>query len=153
MACMTRVTSRRTATNAAALQVRVLGPESSLPTAGDVRRLFSDRALTRARRERLLGLSKVVATVGPRLVGVALFERANDEIRVHELALEPDLCFSTHDILRQLLDALELACLASGGRRLVLLPSAVIAVSPLERLGYRVVSEGCAGAWLEKRFM
>jgi hypothetical protein len=92
----------------------------------------------------------VLATHGPRLVGLSSFERVNDEIRVHEFAFETDPYFSPQDILRPVLEALELACLASGGRRIVLLPQAVVALSPLERLGYRLVNEGCAGAWLEK---
>jgi hypothetical protein len=92
----------------------------------------------------------VLATHGPRLVGLSSFERVNDDVRVHEFAFDPDSQFSPHVILRQLLEALELACLASGGRRLVLLPQAVLAVSPFERLGYNLVNEGCAGAWLEK---
>jgi hypothetical protein len=132
--------------------VRVVGPDSVQPGAADLRRLFSHRMLTRARRERLARSARVIATYRSRTVGLASFERTNDEIRVHEFAFEPDLCFSTQDILRQLLDALELACLASGGRRLVLLPQAVVAVSPLERLGYHLINEGCAGAWLEKTF-
>jgi hypothetical protein len=149
---MMRAVSRQTIGESAALQVRVVGPESSAPAAADLRRLFSHRLLTRGRRDRLARSAKVVAAYEGRIVGLASFERTQDEIRVHEFAFEPDLCFSAQDILRQLLDALELACLASGGRRLVLLPQAVVAVSPLERLGYRLIHEGCAGAWLEKTF-
>ena len=149
---MTRATTRRTANEIGALQVRVVGPDSALPSLGELRRLLATRGLTRARRDRLARSAKVLAATDGHLVGLASFERTNDEIRVHEFAFEPDICFTPQDILRQLLDALELACLASGGRRLVLLPNAVIAVSPLERLGYRVVNEGCAGAWLEKTF-
>jgi hypothetical protein len=149
---MIRTMTRASAGEAAALQVRVVGPDSAAPSAADIRRLLLQRPLSRVRRDRLVHAAKVIATVGSRVVGLASYERINDEIRVHELAFEPDVCFSTQDILRQLLDALELACLASGGRRLVLLPQAVVAVSPLERLGYHLINEGCAGAWLEKTF-
>jgi hypothetical protein len=45
-----------------------------------------------------------------------------------------------------------MACLAGGCQRVVLLPAAVVATTALERLGYEVVAEGCAGGWLEKRF-
>jgi hypothetical protein len=147
-----RVASRRAANDIGALQVRVVGPDSVLPSSTDLRRLFNSRSLTRARRDRVARSAKVLAAFESRVVGMAVFERTADEIRVHEFAFEPDLCFSPQDILRQLLDALELACLASGGRRLVLLPTAVVAVTPLERLGYRLVNEGCAGAWFEKNF-
>jgi hypothetical protein len=149
---MMRAVSRPGVSDATALQVRVVGPDSPTPTPLEVRRLFSHRLLSRARRERLARSAKVLAACDGRIIGLASFERGGDDIRVHEFAFEPDLSFSTQDILRQLLDALELACLASGGRRLVLLPNAIVAVSPLERLGYRIVNEGCAGAWLEKTF-
>lgn len=147
-----RAASRILATDASTLQVRVVGPESVMPTAPDLRRLFASRNLSRSRRERVARCAKVLATWNGRVVGLAAFDRTADEIRVHELAFEPDFCYSPPDILRHLLDALELACLASGGRRLVLLPHAVVAVTPLERLGYHLVNEGCAGAWLEKSF-
>lgn len=92
----------------------------------------------------------MLATHGTQLVGLASYERTDDELRVHEIAVDPDLSFGPSDILRQLLDAVELAALAGGCRRVVLLPSAVVAVEPFERLGYRIVNERCAGAWLEK---
>jgi hypothetical protein len=148
-----RVSPRSVASDVGTLQVRVVGPESGVPTNADLRRLFASRALTRSRRERAARCAKVLASYGARVVGMAAFDRTADEIRVHEIAFEPDVCFSPPDILRHLLDALELACLASGGRRLVLLPHAVVAVTPLERLGYHLVNEGCAGAWLEKSFL
>jgi hypothetical protein len=134
------------------LQVRVVGPDSPAVNPVDVRRLFAGRLLTKTRRERFARSPKVLASQGSRVIGLASFERENDEIRVHEFAFSHELGFSTKDVLRRLLDALELACLASGGRRLVLLPQAIVAVGPLERLGYHLVNEGCAGAWLEKTF-
>jgi hypothetical protein len=51
-------------------------------------------------------------------------------------------------VLDALLDAIELAALAAGCRRVVLIPSG--AAADLERRGYVVVREGCAGAWIEK---
>ncbi len=147
-----RAASRSLATDLGSLQVRVVGPESKPLTTAELRRLFGPHTLPRSRRDRIARCAKVVAAIDARIVGMAAFDRTADEIRVHELAVAPDVCFSPPDILRQLLDAVELACLASGGRRLVLLPHAVVAVTPLERLGYRLINEGCAGAWLEKRF-
>ncbi len=133
-----------------AIHVRVVGPDSALPSAMDLRRLFPPATLTQARRERLQRCAKVVAVAGAQVVGLASFESWNDDIRLHELACDPTVSCSAADIVRQLLDALELACLASGSRRIVLLPQAVVSATPFERLGYRVVHEGCAGAWLEK---
>lgn len=140
------------AENFPTLQVRVLGPDSTLLTPADLRRLFTGRSLSRPRRERVLTGHKVVALLGPRIVGLAAFERTADEIRVYELALEPSLAFGAYDIVRSLLDALELASLAGGCRRLVLLPAAIVAAGPLERLGFRVTAERTAGGWLEKHF-
>ncbi|MCL4848012.1 MAG: hypothetical protein KJ066_15835 [Acidobacteria bacterium] len=134
------------------LQIRVLGPDSSLLSPIDLRRLFSGRSLSRPRRDRILTGHKVVALLGRRVVGLAAFERTTDEIRVYELALEPSLAFGAYDIVRSLLEALELASLAGGCRRLVLLPAAIVAAGPLERLGFRVTSERTAGGWLEKHF-
>ena len=136
----------------APLTVRVVGPESASIGAADLRRLFAGRSLSRARRERLATARRVLVLTGQRIVGLAAFDRSDDEVRVCELAVEPNICFSVQDILRQLLDALELACLAGGARRVVLLPAAVVAATTLERLGYETVAEGCAGGWLEKRF-
>jgi hypothetical protein len=136
----------------AALAVRIVGPESPAIGPADLRRLFAGRTLSRVRRERLATARRVVVLQGQRVIGLAAFDRWDDELRVCELAVEPTICFGAHDILRQLLDALELACLAGGARRVILLPAAVVAATTLERLGYEPVAEGCAGGWLEKRF-
>jgi hypothetical protein len=142
----------RSAIDIAPLQVRVQGPDAPPPTPAELRRLFAGRSLSRARRERLAVTPRVLAVHAGRIVGLAAFERAHEEVRVYELAVDPGLCFGPQEIVRQLLDALELSCLAGGCRRLVLLPAAVVATGRLERLGYRLVAEGCAGGWLEKSF-
>jgi hypothetical protein len=51
-------------------------------------------------------------------------------------------------VLDALLNAIEIASLAGGCHRIVLIPS--VAATDLERRGYAVVREGCAGAWMEK---
>lgn len=130
----------------------MVGPDAGGLSPADQRRLFRHRPLSRHRRDRLARSLKVLATHGAHLVGLASYERTDDELRVHEIAVDPDLSFGTSDILQQLLDAVELAALAGGCRRVVLLPPAVATVEPFERLGYRIVNEGCAGAWLEKSF-
>jgi hypothetical protein len=135
-----------------ALHVRIVGADASSLTLADFRRLFSGRSLSRVRRERIESSTRALALVGERVVGLAAYERAQGELRVYELACEPTLCFSAQDIIRHLLDAIELACVAGGCRRLVLQPSAVVATGPLEWLGYRLVSDACVGGWLEKQF-
>jgi hypothetical protein len=86
-------------------------------------------------------------------VGVAAYDRADGELRVHEFAIDATstLCAEEH-VVNALLDALEVTCLAGGGRRLVLLPRAAVAVSLLRRRGFVTIAEGCAGSWFEKTF-
>jgi hypothetical protein len=134
----------------APIQVRVVGPDSEEATSLELIRRPARRAATRQRREHLAHATRIVARVGGRVVGVAAYEREGTELRVLDLTLDPVPPLSGPDVMRQLLDALELAALAGGCRRIVLLPAAVVVASALERLGYRFVGEGCAGGWLEK---
>ena len=60
---------------------------------------------------------------------------------------------SVDQIATALLDALEIACLAGGGRRLVLLPRAALAGHLLRGRGFVPIVEGCAGSWFEKVFL
>lgn len=134
-----------------ALHVRIVGADAPL-SLSDFRRLFSGRSLSRVRRDRIAASTKALALVGERVAGLAAYERVTGELRVYELACEPTPCFSAQDIIRHMLDAIELACVAGGCRRLVLQPSAVVATGPLEWLGYRLVVDSSVGGWLEKQF-
>jgi hypothetical protein len=135
------------------MQVKVLGPDCAPLSPTDLRRLFRGRRLTPARRDRLAQSGRVVAICGSRTVGVAAYDRADGELRVHEFAIDTTstLCAEEH-VVNALLDALEVTCLAGGGRRLVLLPRAAVAVSLLRRRGFVTIAEGCAGSWFEKTF-
>jgi len=134
------------------MQMRVLGPGYGPLSPADLRRLFRGRRLTPARRERLANSGRIVAACGSRIVGVAAFERADGELRVHEFGIDTTSPCSADQIANALLDALEVACLAGGGRRLVLLPRAAVAGVMLRRRGYVTIAEGCAGSWFEKTF-
>ena len=134
------------------MQVRVLGPDCAPLSASDLRRLFRGRRLTPARRDRLAQSGRVVAACGPRTVGVAAYDRTDGELRVHEFAVDDTSLCAEDQIANALLDALEAACLAGGGRRLVLLPRAAVADSLLRRRGFVTIAEGCAGSWFEKTF-
>jgi hypothetical protein len=135
------------------VQVRVVGPECGALSPSDLRRLFRGRRLTPARRARLAQSGRVVAVSGSRVVGVAAYERVDGELRVHEFGVDAALApFLVEQVVSTLLDALEVACLAGGGRRLVLLPRAVVAGSQLRRRGFVTIAEGCAGSWFEKSF-
>lgn len=134
------------------MQVRVVGPDAASLTATDLRRLFRGRRLTPARRERLANSGRVVAACGSRLVGVAAYERLDGELRVHEFGVDGSASCTLDQVATALLDALEIACLAGGGRRLVLLPRAAIAAHLLRPRGFVTIAEGCAGSWFEKVF-
>jgi len=133
------------------IQVRVVGPDSEELTSLELKPPVPRRAPSRGHRQHLAHATRIVAKVGAHVAGVAAYERQGAELRVLELLVDPVPPFGGADIVRQLLDALELAALAGGCCRVVLLPAAVVAVSALERLGYRYVGERCAGGWLEKR--
>jgi hypothetical protein len=134
------------------VHVRVVGPDAASPTADDLRRLFHGHALTPARRERLRQSSRVVAVCGDLVVGLAAYERADREVRVHEFGIDDRSPCRMDEIAGVLMEALETACLAAGDRRLVLLPRAATAESLLEARGFVHVAEGCAGSWFEKHF-
>lgn len=136
----------------APLQVQVLGPDANDRHVAEVRRLLSLRSSGRFRRDRLAHATRVVARCGPQVVGVAAYERVGAELRVLEMVIESATTVCPGEVIAQLLSALEMAALAGGCRRVVLLPAAVLAASTLEPLGYRVMSDGTVGGWLEKTF-
>jgi hypothetical protein len=134
------------------VQVRVVGPDAACLTPTDLRRLFRGRRLTAARRERLANGGRVLAACGTRIVGLAAYERTDGEVRVHEFAVDATTPCAGDEIATALLDALEMACLAGGGRRLILLPRAVSADHLLRERGFVPIAEGSAGSWFEKLF-
>ncbi len=119
---------------------------------GDLRRLFHGRHLTPARRARLRNSGRVVAACGKRVVGLAAYERADADLRVHEFGVDDSAPCRMDEIASVLLEALEVTCLAGGGRRLVLLPRAATAEHLLRVRGFLQVAAGCAGSWFEKIF-
>ena len=138
---------------AAPMQFRVLGPDSGGPTPTDVRRLFRGQRMTATRRSRLNQSGRMLAICGTRVVGLAAYERSERELRVTELGLDHDSACGVDQIASGLLDSLELACMASGARRLVLLPRATLADALLRRRGYVSIAAGTAGNWFEKTFV
>ncbi len=143
----------QTSASPSLVQVRVVGPEAACLSQTELRRLFKGRRLTPARRERLRNSGRVVAACGSRVVGLAAYEREAGELRVHEFAVDEGTACPIDQVAAALLDALEIACLAGGGRRLVLLPRAVLAEHLLSSRGFVHIAEGCAGSWFEKLFL
>ncbi len=85
-------------------------------------------------------------------MGMAAYDRGDGELRVYEFGLDASSACGTDQIADGLLDALELACMAAGSRRLLLLPHAAATITHLRRRGYHAIAEGDAGTWVEKTF-
>ena len=140
------------------LDVRVTGPDCDELSDGDVRRLFPGSTLTAARLDRLREWPRVVVTLGDDVVAVATCQKTEGEMRVPDIGMDvpameagfASMCrCSERDILNTLLDAVELATIAGGCRRVVVSPPRV-SLAFLERRGYVRVDERCAGGWIEK---
>ena len=133
------------------LRVQVLGPDAEPVAAAELGRLFPRIPPRTPRYERLTRFPKVVVTSGSRTVGLAVYQTAGGELRVPELALVAPAAGGVRDVLALVLDALEAACLASGSRRIILIPPTQ-SHGLLRRRGYQLIAEGCAGTWMEKTF-
>ena len=134
------------------MHYRVLGPDSGGVSATDIRRLFRGQRLTAARRNRVAQGARILVMCGSRVVGIAAYDRSDVEVRVHELGMDTESACGTDEIATSLLDALELACMASGARRLVLLPRAVLNPTLTRRRGYLTLGEGGPHSWVQKTF-
>jgi hypothetical protein len=134
------------------MHYRVLGPDGGSVSTADLRRLFRGQRLTAARRNRLTQGSRILVLCGTRVVGLAAYDRSDTDVRVYEVGLDPESACGTDDIADYLLDALELACLASGTRRLVLPPTVMLNATIMRRRGYVTQGEGRPGAWAQKTF-
>jgi len=132
--------------------VRILGPDASGVPPADLRRLFKGRHMTAARRDRVSGSGRVVAVCGTRVVGLAAYECTDGEFRVHEVGVDEGSPCRVDEIVGALIDALETACLAGGGRRLVLPPRAATGTLLLRQRGYAPSRAGSAGSWFVKSF-
>jgi hypothetical protein len=141
----------------ASLDVRVTGPDTELAD-GDLRRLFPGSSLTGLRLDRLREWPRVVVTLGEDIVAVATCKKTEGEMRVPDIGMDipameagyAAICrCSEHDIINTLLDAVELASIAGGCRRVIVSPPRV-SLAFLERRGYVRVDERCAGGWIEK---
>ena len=137
----------------AELDLRVEGPDVRGLTDAEIRRLFPDGA-SGARLNRLRNWPRVVVRVDDLPVGVATYTQTPLETQVPDFSVEvpPSLDVEHPDLVPQVLDALleaiEIASLAGGCRRVVLIP--LRGPADLARRGYVCVNEGCGGSWMEK---
>jgi hypothetical protein len=134
------------------LQIRVLGPDVGSPARTDLRRLFPGQRLSAARKNRLEHGGRVVALCGSRVVGLAAYESVDRELRVWDMGVDPQPACEAAVIAGELLDALELACMAGGARRIVLLPRTGLEEAELQRRGYRLLATRGTSPWFDKLF-
>jgi hypothetical protein len=135
------------------MHFRVLGPDVGGVSNADLRRLFKGQRLTAARRNSLECGGRILALCGPRVVGLAAYERTDQELRVGEFGVDTESSCGSRVIANGLLEALELACLAGSVPRLVLLPRGDIFDNVLRERGYRSIAQAAFGNWFEKRFV
>ncbi|MDP1568940.1 MAG: hypothetical protein Q8L86_02965 [Vicinamibacterales bacterium] len=126
-------------------RLRVLAPDARRLTEADVRHMLGGVRPHHARGGGLERGRQMVALCGDDVVGVAAFELEEADLFVHVLAAAPPAA----DVIAALVGALELACLAAGGRRVALTAHADVAPGILAGLGYEA-GEARAG-WLTRR--
>jgi hypothetical protein len=131
------------------LRLTVAGPEHGLLPEADLERLFGTGSLGAARLERLSRWSRLVASCGTRPVGVVTYQGAGAEVRAPDFGLDVQGGCDTDAVVSAMVHGLEVACLAAGAHRLVLMPPRG-GEHVLLRTGYVAVHEGCAGSWMEK---
>jgi hypothetical protein len=149
MPTTTTTTTTATADRRALLKLTVTGPEHEPLPAEDLERLFGSAALGTARLERLARWSRLVALCGAHPVGVVTYQGAAGEVRAPDFGLDVDGACNVDAVVGAMVHGLEVACLAAGARRLVLMPPRG-GEHVLRRSGYVAVHEGCAGSWMEK---
>ena len=138
-----------------ALDILVEGPDGRGVLDADLRRLFPGGTLTGLRQERLRNWPRVVVRVDDVPAGLATYTQTPFEMQIPDFSVDipsgvgSDRSRLAQRVLSALLDAIELASMAGGCRRIVLIPSRG-AAADFERRGYVGISEGCAGAWMEK---
>jgi hypothetical protein len=137
----------------AMLDLRVEGPDVRGLNDADIGRLFPGR-ITGERLNRLRNWCRLVVRVDDRLVGVATYTQTPIETHVPDFSVAVPRPIETQyenvsaQVLDSLLRAIEIASLAGGCHRVVLIPQGRAA--ELERRGYVCVQERCGGSWMEK---
>ncbi len=89
---------------------------------------------------------------GPQVVGLVAYEQSDRELRVIEFGIDTTSECGTAQIAAQLLEAVELACVAGSVPRLVLEPPSELFDEVLLARGYRAVGGASPGFRYEKHF-
>jgi hypothetical protein len=125
-------------------------------TDADVRRLFPGRQAGE-RLNRLRNWPRILVRLDDAPVGVATYTQTPIETQIPDFAVDiPHSVDLDHanvrrQVMDSLLDAIEIASLAAGSRRIVIVPAG--GIKDLLRHGYLAVSEGCGGSWMEKTLL
>jgi hypothetical protein len=137
----------------AVLDLRVEGPDVRALSDADIRRLFPER-VTGERLNRLRNWRRLVVRIDDRTVGVATYTQTPIETHVPDFAVAVPSSLKVRyenvaaQVLDSLLAAIEIASLAGGCHRIVLIPQA--GGAELEGRGYKCIHERCGGSWMEK---
>jgi hypothetical protein len=142
-------TATTTAGKTGLLKLTVAGPEHDPLPASDVTRMFGASALGTARLERLARWSRLIASCGATAVGVVTYQGAGGEVRAPDFGLDVSGACDVDAVVSAMVHGLEVACLASGAKRVVVMPPKG-GEHVLARAGFVAVHEGCAGSWMEK---
>ena len=134
------------------MKVCVMGPDAPGPSLEDLRRLFRGHRLSPVRRARLIDCGRVVAHCEGRIVGLAVYQRLEVEVRVYEFGVDEQVPCGVEAVVARLLDALEVACLAGGCRRLVVVPHGQVEDRFFTERGFAALAHGSATHLFEKRF-
>lgn len=137
----------------AVLDLRIEGPEVRGLSDADIRRLFPER-VTGERLNRLRNWRRLVVRIDDRTVGVATYTQTPLETHVPDFAVAIPASMDARyrgvaaKVLDSLLGAIEIASLAAGCHRVVLIPQG--GGAEMERRGYKCIHERCGGSWMEK---
>lgn len=138
-----------TATDNHVVKLAVTGPEHDQLPGADIARLFASSALGAARLERLNRWSRLVARCGDTPVALVTYQSTGSELRAPDFGLDGPACCDVDAVVSAVVHGLEVACLAAGARRVVVMPPKG-GEHALLRAGYVAIHEGCAGSWMEK---
>ena len=135
------------------ISVRVLGAHTPLARE-DVHRLLETNGdrVKGSRLARLMACSKILILHRAQIVGLMAYRNVRDELCVCELAISPDAGCDAEWIVDAALDALELACLASGARRMAVAARAGTYLPALWYHGFTRIDEHSPRSRFERRF-
>lgn len=142
----------RLQTPRSSVHVRIAGPGTEPLSEEELEILFREHKLTGTRRRRLRACPRILAIRAARTVGMLAYEQTDTGLRVREFAVDAIDVNDVDTIAVALLDALELACLAGGAKRIVAIPRTVTNTALLRNHGYVAVSGGSPDALMEKTF-